>query len=155
MTTIQFRIGTELSFDKVISLYSDAGWTAYTSDRETLEKAINSSLFVLTAWNGEQLVGLLRAVGDGESVVYVQDILVLQTFRRQSIGRKSLTHLFEKYSNVRQIVLMTDNTNETISFYESCGLTKTENLKLQTFVRLKTITPMTEINTATATGVQL
>ncbi len=44
--------------------------------------------------------------------------------------------LLEQYSTVRQIVLMTDNINETISFYESCGLTRTEKLQLQTFVRL-------------------
>ena len=138
MTTIQFCTGTDFSFDKVDALYSDAGWSAYTSDKDTLEKAINNSLFVLTAWSGEQLIGLLRAVGDGLTIVYVQDILVLQSYRRQSIGRQLLMQLLEKYSTVRQIVLMTDNTNETTSFYERCGLTRTENLQIQTFVRLMT-----------------
>jgi GNAT superfamily N-acetyltransferase len=137
MIAIQFRIGTAFSFDKVVSLYNDAGWTAYTSDRETLQQAISNSLFVLTAWSGEHLVGLLRAVGDGVTIIYVQDLLVLQSFRRQSIGRQLLTKLLDKYSSVRQLVLITDNTTDTTSFYESCGLTKTENLKLQAFVRLK------------------
>jgi len=40
--------------------------------------------------------------------------------------------LLEQYSTVRQIVLMTDNINETISFYERCGFTRTEKLQLQT-----------------------
>jgi GNAT superfamily N-acetyltransferase len=136
MTAIQFRTGTDFSFDKVLALYNDAGWTAYTSQSETLEQAINQSLFVLSAWSGEQLVGLLRAVGDGATIIYVQDILVLQSFRRQGLGKQLLTQLLDKYSTVRQIVLMTDNTSHTTSFYERCGFTKTENLKLQTFARI-------------------
>lgn len=137
MTAFQFRTGKEFSFDKVFGLYSDAGWTAYTSERETLERAIDNSLFVLTAWSGDQLVGLLRAVGDGETIIYVQDILVLESFRRQGIGRELLTQTLERFKNVRQIILMTDKTNETILFYESCGLTRTENLQLQTFIKQK------------------
>ncbi len=137
MTAIQFRTGTAFPFHQVVSLYNDAGWTIYTSDPATLEIALNSSLFVLTAWSGDQLVGLVRAIGDGVTIIYVQDILVLKAFRRQHIGRQLLTQLLEKYSHVRQIVLMTDSTDQTISFYENCGFTKTEQLQLQTFVRIK------------------
>jgi len=136
MIGIQFLTGAAFSFDKVLSLHNDAGWIAYTSDRAIFERAINKSLYVLTAWSGEQLVGLVRAVGDAETIIYVQDILVLESYRRQGIGKQLLTKLLEQYSTVRQIVLMTDNINETISFYESCGLTRTEKLQLQTFVRL-------------------
>ncbi len=96
MTAIQFRTGTDFSFDKVLALYNDVGWTAYTSHSETLEQAINQSLFVLSAWSGEQLVGLLRAVGDGATIIYVQDILVLQSFRRQGLGKQLLTQLLNK-----------------------------------------------------------
>ena len=138
MTDIQFRTGENFSFDKVFALYDQVGWTAYTADKVVLEQAINNSLLVLTAWSGQQLIGLLRAVGDGLTIVYVQDIIVAPDFRRQKIGRQLLSQLLEKYSSVRQIVLMTDNTNGTTSFYESCGLTRTENLRLQTFARLKT-----------------
>ncbi|MBK8659744.1 MAG: GNAT family N-acetyltransferase [Bacteroidetes bacterium] len=138
MKAIQFRTGTAIPFHQVLSLYDNAGWTAYTSDSETLQRAIQQSLFVITAWDETQLVGLLRAVGDGETIVYVQDILVLKSYRRQSIGRQLLNHVLDKYLNVRQIVLMTDHTSDTTSFYESCGFTKTEHLQLQTFIRLKT-----------------
>lgn len=138
MTDIQFRSGTDFSFDKVFALYEQVGWTDYTSDKKVLEQAVSNSLFVLTAWSGQQFVGLLRAVGDGLTIVYVQDILVTPNFRRQNIGRQLLTQLLEKYSNVRQIVLMTDNSNNTTTFYEHCGFTPTENLQLRTFARLKT-----------------
>lgn len=137
MATLQFRTGTGFLFDKAFALYEDAGWTAYTSDSEQLQQAINKSLYVLTAWSGEQLVGLLRAVGDGTSIIYVQDILVLKQFQRQGIGRRLLNQLVDHYATVRQIVLMTDTSAATTCFYENCGFMRTEKLQLQTFVRIK------------------
>jgi ribosomal protein S18 acetylase RimI-like enzyme len=136
MTTLEYRINSDISIENALSLYNDAGWTTYTSDNQKLGKAINNSLITITVWNDNELVGLLRAVGDGLTIVYIQDILVLRTFRRQGIGRQLLKLILDKYFDVRQIVLMTDNTEDTIKFYESCGLTKTQNLQMQTFTRL-------------------
>lgn len=124
-------------FQKVIDLYDNAGWTAYTSDPETLQQAINNSLFILTAWSGQQLVGLLRAVGDRLTIIYIQDIIVLESFRRQGIGKELIKRTLDKYENVRQILLLTDEQPNTISFYKSVGLQQTKDLKLTSFIRLK------------------
>lgn len=48
----------------IMNLYGDAKWYAYTKDSNRLENAINSSLKVITAWDGDKLVGLIRIVGD-------------------------------------------------------------------------------------------
>ena len=126
-----------IDFQKLLDLYNNAGWTAYTSDPETLQQAINNSLYFLTAWNGQQLVGLLRAVGVGLTIIYIQDIIVLESFRRQSIGRELIKRTLDKYENVRQILLLTDEQPNTISFYNSVGLQQTKDLKLTSFIRLK------------------
>lgn len=126
-----------IDFQKVLDLYDNAGWTAYTSDPETLQQAINNSLYFLTAWNGQQLVGLLRAVGDGLTIIYIQDIIVLDSFRRQGIGKELIKRTLDKYENVRQILLLTDEQTNTISFYNSVGLQQTKDLKLTSFIRLK------------------
>ncbi|MFR3468483.1 MAG: hypothetical protein ACLTTF_02940 [Oscillospiraceae bacterium] len=41
-----------------------------------LKAAFNGSLLVLGAWADGNLVGIIRAVGDGASILYVQDILL-------------------------------------------------------------------------------
>lgn len=126
-----------IDFKKVLDLYDNAGWTAYTSDSETLQQAINNSLYFLTAWSKQQLVGLLRAVGDGLTIIYIQDIIVLESFRRQGIGKELIKRTLAKYENVRQILLLTDEQPNTISFYNSVGLQQTKDLKLTSFIRLK------------------
>lgn len=61
----------------LVRLYNDAGWVAYTDDLPALRTALENSLYLLCVYEEEELVGLLRAVGDGVSILYIQDILVL------------------------------------------------------------------------------
>lgn len=136
MSNINFSDEREADFHKILALYDNAGWTAYTSNPETLQQAISNSLYVLTAWSGQQLVGLLRAVGDGLTIIYIQDIIVLENFRRQGIGKELIKRTLERYKNVRQILLLTDEQPNTILFYESVGLQQTKDLQLTSFIRV-------------------
>ncbi|MGM9638440.1 MAG: GNAT family N-acetyltransferase [Butyricicoccaceae bacterium] len=106
---------------EALPLYRAAGWTAYTEHPAQLEAALGSSLCVLEARAGGRLIGLLRAVGDGVTIVYIQDILVLPAWRRQGVGRALIQALRARYSSVRQIVLLTDDRPETCAFYRSAG----------------------------------
>jgi ribosomal protein S18 acetylase RimI-like enzyme len=132
---ITYQIGKTLPLDQVFNLYEKLEWTAYTTHFETLRKGIENSLFVLSGWDEDQLVGLLRAVGDGHTIVYIQDILVAKDYQRQGIGTAMMRQALEHYRSVRQIVLMTDAESEAIPFYEQLGLNRTEKMGLQTFIR--------------------
>ncbi len=74
------------SEEEILGLYTDAGWVAYTQDPETLRKGYENSLLILAAYDGEELLGIIRAVGDGETVIFIQDILVYKRYQRQGIG---------------------------------------------------------------------
>lgn len=103
-----------------MELYTDAGWIAYTSDPDRLERAVRQSQAVYTAWDGSRLAGLLRAVGDGETILYVQDLLVHTRYRRQGIGRALLERVRADFAHVRQKVLLTDaGDSRAVVFYRS------------------------------------
>lgn len=122
---------------QLLKLYNDAGWTAYTNDSESLENAIKNSLYVLIAIQGEELVGLVRVVGDGFTIAYIQDILVLKSHKRQGIGTKLIATVLEKFSDIRQKVLLTDENQETRLFYESLGFESCDKGRLVAFVKLE------------------
>ncbi len=105
----------------VLRLYASVGWTAYTADPEALRKGFANSLLTLAAYEGETLVGLVRAVGDGYTVVFVQALLVLPAYQHQGIGSALLRAMLDRYRHVRQIELTTDSTEKTIAFYKSMG----------------------------------
>ena len=116
-------------------IYEAVGWTNYTQNPEMLEAAFENSLHVLAAFTEEGiLVGVLRAVGDGASILFIQDILVTPEYQHQGIGTKLLQQTLEKYKNVYQIQLTTDNSMKKISFYESNGFTSLTSLNCVSFM---------------------
>lgn len=106
---------------EILRLYRSAGWTAYTDQPEVLRKGFENSMLTLAAYEGNQLLGIIRAVGDGHTIVFVQDILVFPEHQRKGIGSTLLQAILDRYSHVRQIELATDNTPKTIAFYKSMG----------------------------------
>lgn len=118
----------------VQALYDDAGWSVYSKDMDKLMRAITNSLAVMTAWDGNRLVGLVRVVGDGETILYIQDILVLVAYKRKGIGRALLKEVFTKFP-VRQKVLLTDDTPETRGFYEALGFISCDKGETVAFVK--------------------
>ena len=111
----------EYQEDEIQTLYAAVGWTAYTEDLPALERGFQNSLLVLAAYEDGELIGLIRAVGDGATVVFVQDLLVAPQKQRQGVGTALLKAVLDRYSNVRQLLLTTDNTPKTIAFYKSLG----------------------------------
>lgn len=110
----------EVNIDRVEDLYHSNGWTAYANNRSKLIKAINNS-YNISLWDGDILVGLIRAVTDYETIIYIQDILVLPKKQRLGYGSMLMKEIEYKFSNIRQKVLMTDETEKTRAFYESLG----------------------------------
>ncbi|HFR3369518.1 TPA: GNAT family N-acetyltransferase, partial [Streptococcus suis] len=125
---ITYKQNPQLDFQAVLDVYASVGWTGYTSRPEMLEKALEHSLLVLATFDGDRLVGLLRAVGDGHSIVFIQDILVLPTYQRRGIGRQLLEQAVTHFPGIYQLHLLTDNTEKTRSFYEAIGFTAVDSL---------------------------
>lgn len=137
MNDLNFSEDKKINRADLLSLYNDANWLAYTNSPELLKQAVNNSLYVLTVWEDKQLVGLIRLVGDGLTIVYIQDILVMKSHKRRKIGATLLQKALEKYKNVRQKVLLTDDNNETRGFYEALGFTSCDKGDLVAFVNLE------------------
>ncbi|HEL1602840.1 TPA: GNAT family N-acetyltransferase [Streptococcus suis] len=134
---ITYKQNPQLDFQAVLDLYASVDWTGYTSRPEMLEKSLEHSLLVLVAFDSDRLVGLLRAVGDGHSIVFIQDILVLPPYQRQGIGRHLLEQAVTHFPGIYQLHLLTDNTEKTRSFYEELGFTAVESLDCVAYTYLK------------------
>ena len=124
--------------EEILPLYESVGWRRYTQDSDALEKAYANSLCVLAAWEGEHLAGVVRAVGDGVSIVFIQDILVRPEYQRRGIGRALIRALMDKYPNAYQIELLTDDTEKTAAFYKNAGFQEARAFGCVSFVRMKT-----------------
>jgi ribosomal protein S18 acetylase RimI-like enzyme len=112
----------ESDFDNVLALYSDAGWNAYTQKAENLRRGLSKSLDVLLVWEQEVIVGIIRTIGDEETIIYIQDLIVKKSHQRKGIGSFLCRKILAKYTQVRQLILLTEDNAKNRAFYESLGL---------------------------------
>lgn len=133
---MEIRAYTEYDESEILDLYASVGWTAYTDDPAALRNGFANSLLALAAYEEAELAGLIRVVGDGHTVVFVQDILVRPQFQRRGIGSALLRAVLDRYANVRQIELVTDDTPETTSFYRSIGFQELTALGCRGFMKI-------------------
>lgn len=121
---------------EILPLYKAVGWSNYYDRPEMLEKAYAGSLCVLGAYENDKLIGIIRAVGDGHSIVFIQDILVLPEYQRRGIGTELMKAMLEQYVHVYQIELATDNTEKTIAFYKSMGFYPMQDIGCCGFIKI-------------------
>ena len=122
---------------EILPLYTSVGWTAYTDHPDVLRKGYENSMLTLAAYEGKNLLGIIRAVGDGHTIVFVQDILVFPEHQRKGIGSALMEAILDRYSHVRQIELATDNTPKTIAFYKSMGFREMSETGCCGFMKLR------------------
>ena len=86
-----------------------------------LEQALSHSLAIYVALDGDDVVGLIRLVGDGFSSIFVQDLIVLPSYQRQGIGSALMKEALEYYKDAYQVQLVTEETEKNVGFYRSMG----------------------------------
>lgn len=112
---------TSVSINDVLHLYQAVGWTNYTNQPQMLEQSLSHSLTTYLARDGEEIVGVVRLIGDGFSSVFVQDLIVLPSYQRQGIGSALMKKALGEFKDAYQVQLATDESEKTLGFYRSLG----------------------------------
>ena len=118
---ITFKKQEVVKLEDVLHLYQAVGWTNYTNQPQMLEQSLAHSLAIYVARDGEEIVGLVRLVGDGFSSVFVQDLIVLPSYQRQGIGSDLMKEALGDFKDAYQVQLATEQTEKTLGFYRSLG----------------------------------
>lgn len=90
MTAISYRTGNDLDLDTVIELYraSTLGERRPVEDRERMAAMLRHANLVITAWDGDRLAGISRALTDWRYVTYLSDLAVRLSHQKNGIGRE-------------------------------------------------------------------
>ena len=80
---------------------------------------------VISAWDGDKLVGMICAMDDGIMNAYVHYLLVRPEYQGKGIGRELVERVKEIYKDYLRVVVVA--YNEELSFYENCGFKKADD----------------------------
>lgn len=89
-TMIEYRVGNDLDLDQVIDLYkaSTLGERRPIDERERFAAMLKHATLVITAWDGELLVGISRCLTDFSYFTYLADLAVRVSHQKQGIGKE-------------------------------------------------------------------
>jgi predicted N-acetyltransferase YhbS len=91
---ITFVIGNQVNLDAVISVYRDCSLGARrpVDDRDAMRAMLRNANIVVTAWDGEKMVGVARSLSDKAYVTYLADLAVRTEYQRIGIGKELIRH---------------------------------------------------------------
>ena len=120
---ITYSTGNELDLDQVIELYraSTLGERRPVDDRPRMEAMLRTANLVITAWDGDLLVGISRSLTDFVYATYLSDLAVRLSHQRQGIGRE-LIRLTQKEGGEALLILLA--APKAVDYYHRIGMTQ-------------------------------
>lgn len=93
--TIDVNIVSDWNIEEIVHLYKSAGWWKDTYDASKLPQLIKGSFVFAVAIDKKTntAVGMGRVISDGISDGYIQDVVVLPSYRKKGIGKVIVNEL--------------------------------------------------------------
>lgn len=76
-----------------LGLREQVGWIKL--DAVQAQRALDNSIKIINAYDGDKAVGMGRIVGDGAVISYIQDLIVIPEYQRNHVGSRILDRLIE------------------------------------------------------------
>ena len=80
--TINYQIGITPKAEAIIAVYNSSGINRPTHDKVRIEKMYANSNLIVTAWSGDNLVGISRALTDYCYCCYLSDLAVKKDYQK-------------------------------------------------------------------------
>ena len=122
---INYRNGFLPQPEQVVRLYENAGLPRPTNDIQRIKKMYDNSNLVITAWDGDILVGVSRCITDWAWSTYLADLAVLREYSKLGIGKK-LIELTKKEAGEQSMLLLL-SVPTAMDYYPKVGFTKQES----------------------------
>ncbi len=113
-----------LDWEKLVDLYDETNMCiglGRLRETEKICRAYQNSYKFVVAWNCGKIIGAGRMISDGECYGWIHDIAVLESYRKQGVGRTIMEELIE--GNETLLIGLTSSF-EAVDFYSKLGFNK-------------------------------
>ena len=123
--TITYRINYPVSATQAAELFDRSGIRRPTDDLNRIQTMLDQANLTITAWDGEALVGIGRALTDFSFCCYLSDLAVTQEYQREGIGREIINRLERTLDPEVTVLLL--SAPEAMLYYPKVGFKKADN----------------------------
>ena len=124
MSEIEYKEFHEFTKEDLQDLFLSVEWSSgHFPDK--LQIAMRNFETVISAWDGDKLVGMICAMDDGIMTAYIHYLLVRPDYQDKGIGRELVSRVKEIYEDYLRIVVV--GYDDEVHFYENCGFKKADD----------------------------
>src|SRR5215831_6537646 len=118
---IAYRIGNDLDIDAVIELYraSTLGERRPVDDKPRMATMLKGANLVVTAWDGNLLVGISRALSDFSYATYLSDLAVRLSHQRSGVGKELIRRTQQAAGPQSRVILL--SAPAAVGYYPHIG----------------------------------
>lgn len=125
MSSIEYRVNGPLSGKEVTDVFVRSGINRPTEDIERIQQMIDHGNLIITAWDGEKLVGIARSLTDFCYCCYLSDLAVDQAYQHVGIGKELIQQTQLHLSDKVSLLLLSAPT--AMSYYPKVGFDKADD----------------------------
>ena len=122
---LTYHINKPVEAGIVADLFRDSGIRRPVDDISRIEKMLENANLIITAWDGEKLIGICRCLTDFAYCCYLSDLAVASQYQRRGIGKELIARTKEYLGEDVMILLLAAPAAK--DYYAPVGFTKVEN----------------------------
>ena len=125
---ITYKINAQLEAHELSDLFKASGIKRPVEDLNRVKKMIDNANLTVTAWDGEKLVGVARALTDFSYCCYLSDLAVDKEYQNQGIGHELVDEIQKLIGEESNLLLL--SAAEAMEYYPKIGFEKAGNAYL-------------------------
>ncbi|WP_342415426.1 GNAT family N-acetyltransferase [Paenibacillus sp. FSL R10-2782] len=109
----------------MIRVFRTSGIVRPIDQPERIELMINHADVLLSAWCGDKMIGVARALTDWSFCCYLSDLAIDQDYQKCGVGRKLISKVQEEIGKEVTLILLA--APSAMTYYPKVGFDKINN----------------------------
>lgn len=123
---LEYKQNEPVLASELAELFKRSGIRRPYDNHERIQRMIDNANEIISVWDNERLIGILRAITDYSYCCYISDIAVDKEYQGYRIGTMLLDLLLSRLGNEEIKYILTSAPN-AIGFYEKYGFERNDN----------------------------
>jgi N-acetylglutamate synthase-like GNAT family acetyltransferase len=125
---ISYKVNAKVEPHQLAQLFTASGIKRPSEDLSRIKKMIDHANLTITAWDGERLVGVARALTDYSFCCYLSDLAVDREYQKHGIGHELVSEIQKQIGDESNLLLLA--APESIDYYPKIGFDRIANAYL-------------------------
>ncbi len=122
---ITYKVNKKIEPHQLSDVFRASGIRRPYDDLNRMKKMLDNANLLVTAWDGEKLVGVARALSDFSYCCYLSDLAVIKEYQHQDVGHELVSQVQNQLGDECTLLLL--SAPDVMEYYPRIGFSKADN----------------------------